>query len=186
MNCLKLWNILNILGKTLKNKNCIREEIKSRVTSRHAYYHSVQNILSLISLSRNTEIKIHRTVILPVVLYGCEVLSLILREKHRLRMFKNRVLQKITGPKRDGETEGWRRLHNGELRDLYISPNMMWVNRSKRMKWVGHVACTREKRNAHGVFVGRPEGKKQLEKPWHRRDDNIKMDIQEVGCGGMD
>ena len=91
-------------------------------------------------LSKNLKIKIYRTIILPVVLYGCETWSLTLREGHRLRVFENRVLRRIFVPKRDGVTGEWRKLHNEELNDLYCSPNTVRVTKSRRMRWVGHVA----------------------------------------------
>ena len=87
----------------------------------------MQNLLSSSLLSKNLEIKIYRTVILPVVLYGCETWSLTLREEHRLRVFENRVLRRIFGPRRDGVTREWRKLHNEELNDLYSSPNIVRV-----------------------------------------------------------
>jgi len=77
---------------------------------------------------------------LPVVLYGCETWSLILREKRRLGLFENRVLRRISGPKRDEVTGEWRKLHNEELNDLYSSPNIVWVIKSSKMKWAGHLA----------------------------------------------
>ena len=86
------------LGTSLTNQNSIQEEIKSRLKSGNACYHSVQNLLSSRLLSRNLKIKIYRTIIVPVVLYGCETWSLTLREEHRLRVFKNRVLRRIFGP----------------------------------------------------------------------------------------
>jgi len=89
------------LGTTLTNQNSIQEEIKSRLKSGNACYHSVQNLLSSSLLSKNLKIKIYGTIILPVVLYGCETWSLTLREKRRLRVFENRVLRRIFGPKRD-------------------------------------------------------------------------------------
>ena len=94
------------------------------------------NIASLLSSSllfKNLKIKIYRTIILHVVLYGCETWSLTLREKHRLRVFENRVLRRIFGTKGDGVTGEWRKLHNGELNDLYSSPNIVWVIKSRRM-----------------------------------------------------
>ena len=92
------------LGTTLTNQNSIQKEIKSRLKSGNACYHLVQNLLSSSLLSQNLKIKIYRTIILPVVLCGCEAWSLTLREEHRLKVFENRVLRRIFGPKRDGVT----------------------------------------------------------------------------------
>jgi len=111
------------LGTTLTNQNSIQEEIKSIMKSGNACYHSVQNLLSSSLLSKNLKIKIHRTIILPVVLYGCETWSLTLQEDRRLRVFANRVLRRIFEPKRDEVTGEWKKLHNDELKDLYCSPN---------------------------------------------------------------
>jgi hypothetical protein len=86
------------------------------------------------------KIKIYKTIILPVVLYGCETLSLTLREEHGLRVFENRVLRRIFGPKRDEVTGGWRKVHNEELHDLYSSPSIVRVIKARRMRWAGHVA----------------------------------------------
>jgi len=122
------------LGTTLTNKNSIAEKIKSRLRLGHACYHSVQNLLSSRLLSKNLKIKIYRSIILPVVLYGCETWSLTLREKRRLRMFENMVLRRIFGPRRDEVTGNWRRLHNEELNDLYSSPNIVRVIKPGRMR----------------------------------------------------
>jgi hypothetical protein len=107
------------LGTTLTDQNCMYEEIKSRLNSGNACYHSVQSLLSSRLLSRNFKVKIYKTIILPVVLYGCETWSVTLREEHRLRVYENRVLRGIFGPKRDEVTGEWRKLHNGELYKLY-------------------------------------------------------------------
>jgi hypothetical protein len=127
------------------------------------------------------KIKIYRTIILPVVLYGCETWCLTLREEHRLRVFENRVLRRIFGPKRDEVTGEWRRLNNKELNYLYSSPNIFWVIKSRRMRWAGHVARMGEGRVAYRILVGRPEGRRSLGRPRRRWEDNIKMDLQEVG-----
>jgi hypothetical protein len=100
------------LGTTLMNQNSIHEEIKSRLKWGNACYYSVQNLLSSRLLSKNTNITVYRTVILPVLLYGCETWSLTLREEQRLRVFENRVLRRIFWPKRDKVTGEWRRLRN--------------------------------------------------------------------------
>jgi len=128
------------LGTTLTNQNSIQEEIKSRLKSGNACYYLVQNLLSSRLLSKNLKIKIYRTIILPVILYGCETWSLTLREERRLRVFENRVLGKVFGPNRDEVTGEWRKLHNEELRDLYSLPNFVRVVKSRRMRWAGHVA----------------------------------------------
>jgi hypothetical protein len=126
--------------------------------------------------------------ILSVVLYGCETWSLTLREEHRLRVFDNKVLMRVFGPKRDEVTREWRKLHNEELNDLYSLPNIVRVVKSRRMRWAGHVARMGEYIGVHRVLVGKPEGKRPLGRPRHRWEDNIKMDLQEVGGGawGLD
>jgi hypothetical protein len=121
------------LGTKLTYQNSIQEVIKSRLKSGNACYLSVRKILSSSLLSKNVKIKIYRTIILPVVLYGCETWSLTLREERRLRVFMNRVLRRIFGPKRDEVTEEWRKLHNEELNDLYCSHNIVRVITSKRI-----------------------------------------------------
>jgi hypothetical protein len=118
---------------------------------------------------------------LPVVLYGCETWLLTLREEHRLRVFENRVLRRIFGPKRDGLAGEWRKLHNEELNDLYSSSNIVQVIKSRRMRWAGHVACMEGGRGVHKVLVGKPEGKR----PRRRWEDNIKMDLREMGRGWL-
>jgi hypothetical protein len=109
-------------------------------------------------LSKNLKINTYRTIILPVVLYGCETWSLTLRKERRLRVFENRVLRRVFGPKRDEVTEEWRKLHNEELNDLYTLSNIVRVVKSRRMRWAGHVARMGEDRGVHKVLVGNPEG----------------------------
>ena len=100
-----------------------------------------------------------------------------------LRVLENSVLRRIFGPKRDGVTEEWRKLHNEELNDLYCSTNIVQVIKLRRMRWAGHVARMEEGRGVHRVLVGKPEGKRPLGRPRHGWEDNIKMDLQEVGRG---
>ena len=95
-----------------------------------------------------------------VCLNGCETWSLTLREEVRLRVFENRVLRRVFGPKRDEVTGEWRKLHNEELNDLYSLSNILRVVKSRRMRWAGHVARMGEDRVVHRVLVGKPEGKR--------------------------
>jgi hypothetical protein len=119
------------------------------------------------------KIRIYKTIILPLRLYGYKIWSLTLREEHRLKMFENRALRRIFGPKRDEVTGGWRKLHNEELREIYSSP-----------RWVRHAARREEKRNAYRILVGKLKGKIP---PGRRRwVDNIKMDLGEMGWCGLD
>jgi len=122
---------------------------------------------------------------LPVVLYGCETWSLTLREERKLRVFENIVLRRIFGPRRDEVMREWRRLHNDELNDLYSSPNNVWVIKSRRMRRAGHVVCMGEERGVYRVLVGKLEGRRPLGRP-RRRWVDIRMDVQEVGCGYME
>ena len=106
-----------------------------------------------------------------------------LREERRLRVFEKRVLRRVFGPKRDEVTGELRKLHNEELSDLYPLPNIVWVVKSRRMRWSGHVACMGERRDVYRVLVRIPEGKRPLVRPRRRWEENIKMDLQEVGGG---
>jgi len=130
-------------------------------------------------LSKNVKIKIYRTIILSVVLCGSETWSLALREERKLRVFENTALKRIFGPSRDEVTGEWRVLHNEELNDLYCSPNIVRVIKSRRMRWAGHVARMGEERGVCRVLVGKPEGRRQLGRPRRRWVDNIRME------GGM-
>jgi hypothetical protein len=129
------------LGTTLTDQNHMHEEIKSRLNLGNACCHSVQSLLSFCLLSRKLKVNIYKTIILPVILYRCETLSLTLREEYRLRVFENRVLRRIFGPTRDEVTGEWRKLHNGELHSLYSSPDIIRQIKSRRMRWAGLVAC---------------------------------------------
>ena len=122
------------LGITLTNQNSSQEEIKSILKSENACYHSVQNLLSSNLLSRNLKIKIYRTIILPVILYVCETLSLTLREECRLIVFENRVLGRMCGPMRNKVTGEWRKLCNEELNVLYYSLIIVRVIKSRRKR----------------------------------------------------
>jgi hypothetical protein len=166
---------------TVTNQNLIQEEIKRKLNSGNACYHSLQNLLSSRLLSKNLKIRIYKMIILPVVLQGCETWSLTLREEHTLRVFENRVLRKIFGPKRDEATGEWRNLYNKELRYLYSSPSIIRIIKSGRMRLPGHVAQMGEKRNAYMSLVEKPQVKRPLGRPRHRWMDTIRIDLGEVG-----
>jgi hypothetical protein len=121
-------------GTTVTNQNMIQEEIKRRLNSVNACYHSAQNLLSSRLLSKNLKIRIFKTIILSMVLYGCETWSLTLKDEHRLRVFENRVLRRVFGPKRNEVMGEWRKLHNEELRDLYSSPSIIRMIKPRRMR----------------------------------------------------
>jgi hypothetical protein len=101
-------------------------------------------------------------------------------------VFENRVLRRIFGPKRNEVTGEWRKLHNEEPRDLYYSPSIIRIIKSRRMRWAGHEARMGEKRNAYRLLVGKPEGKRQLRRPRRRWVDNIRKDLGEMGWGDVD
>ncbi|KAJ4445854.1 hypothetical protein ANN_12539 [Periplaneta americana] len=174
------------LGATITNINDTREEIKHRINMGNACYYSVEKLLSSSLLSKNLKVRIYKTVILPVVLYGCETWTLTLREEHRLRVFGNKVLRKIFGAKRDEVIGEWRKLHNAEMHALYSSPDIIRNIKSRRLRWTGHVARMGESRNGYRVLVGRPEGKRRLGRPRRRWEDNIKIDLREVGYDDRD
>jgi hypothetical protein len=120
------------------------------------------------------------TIVLPVVSFGCGTPSLtfILREEHRLRVFVNRVLKRMFGPMRDEAIEVWRKLHNEELHNFYSSPGLIRMIKLRRMRFAVHVARMGAKRNACRILLGKPEGKRLLGRPRHRREDNIKSDLK--------
>jgi hypothetical protein len=126
------------------------------------------------------------TAILPVVLYGCETWSLIIREEHKLRVFENRVLRRILGPKRAKVMGCWRKLHKEELHDLYFSPRVITIITTRRVGWAGHVARMGEKRNVYRLLVGKSGGKIPLLRPKHGRVDNIKMHLVDIVLGELD
>ena len=136
------------LGTTLTNQISIQEEIKSRSKSGNACYHVVQNLLSSSLLSKNMKIEIYRTRILSIIMYGCETWLLTLWEESWQRVFENRVLRRIFGPKRNEVTGEWRKLHNEKLNDLYSSPHILQAIKSRRMRWAGHVVRMGERRAA--------------------------------------
>jgi hypothetical protein len=120
-----------------------------------------------------------------VVLYGCEIWPLTLREEHILRVFENRVLRRIFRPKRDEVMGKWRKLHNEELRDLYSSPNVIRMIKSRRTRRAWRVARMGEKKNAPRLFVGKPEEKRRQGRIRRRWLDNIKMDLGAICWGGV-
>ncbi|KAJ4431821.1 hypothetical protein ANN_20426 [Periplaneta americana] len=139
------------LGATVTNINDTREEIKHRINMANACYYSVEKLLSSSLPSKNLKVRIYKTVILQVVLYGCQTWTLTLREEHRLTAFENKLLRKIFGAKRDEVTGEWTKLHNAELHALYSSPDIIRNIKSRRLRWAGHVTRMGEFRNAYSV-----------------------------------
>ena len=117
----------------------------------------MQKLSSSSLLSKNVKIRVYRTLILPVVLYGCETWSLTLREERRLKVSENRVLRTILGPKRGEVTGEWRKLHNEELNELYFSSSILRVVKSRRMRWAGHVTRMGEGKSVYRVLMGKSE-----------------------------
>jgi hypothetical protein len=167
----------NYFGTIVTNQIMIQEEIKSRCNLGNTCYHPVQNLLSSRLLSRNIKIRIYKTIILLVVLYGGETWSLVIKEEHKLR-----VLRRIFGPKRDEVTGGWRKLHNEELHNLYSSPSIIRMIKSRRMRLAGNG----NNRNARRILVGKPEGKRPLGRPRRRWMNNTQIDLRDIGWGGME
>jgi hypothetical protein len=135
------------------------------------------SFIDLVTLLLNLKMRIYKTIILPIFLYGCETWSLILR---------NRVLRRIFGPKKDEVTGEWRKLHNEELHDLYSSPSIIRIFKASRMPWAGHAARIGEKRNAYRLLVGKPEGRRPLGRSRRRWMDNVRMNLVEVGRDDVD
>jgi hypothetical protein len=131
------------------------------------------------------KVRIYKTIIFPVVLYGCETWSLTVSEEHKLLVFESRVLR-IFGRKGDRVTGGWRKLHNEELHNLYTSPSIIRIIKSRRMRLAGHAARMVEKRNVYRLLEGKPEGKRPLGRPRRRWMDNIKMELLEIEWCGLD
>jgi len=146
----------------------------------------VQNLLSSSLLSKNTKTEIYRNIILSVVLYECETWSLTLKEERRLRVPENRVLRRMFEPKRNEVTGECRKLHNDELNDLYSSSNIVRVIKSRRMRWAVHVSRMGRVEVYTGFWCGNLRERDHFGKPRRRWEDNIKLDLQEVGCEGMD
>jgi hypothetical protein len=133
-------------------------------------------------LSRNVKVKIYKTIILPVVLYGCETWSVTGMEDHRLMMFENRVLRIIFGPRRDEVTGEWRKMHSEELHNLYSSPDITRQIKADEW-WAGHVARMGEERKLYKVLVRKLEGKRPLGRQRRRWEDGIRKYLREIGLG---
>jgi hypothetical protein len=128
---------------------------------------------------------LYKSIILPVVLYGCETWFLTIKEEHRLGVLENRVLRRIFGLKRDEVTGEWRKLHNEELHILYFT-NIIRQIKSMRMRWAGHVARVGEKRNVYKVLKGNAEGKIPLGRPRRRWEDSMRMNLRETVWGSVE
>jgi hypothetical protein len=159
------------------------QKLQQKLLGDFTIFNSFLNISTVLNFKKHKD-KIYETAIFSVALYGCETWSLTLGEEHRLRVFENRVLRRLFGPKME-EDGSWRKLHNDELHSLYSSPNIVRVINSRRMSWVGHMARLGEGRGVYRVLVGRPEGKRPLGRPRSRWNDNIEMDLTEIGVDAV-
>jgi len=157
------------LGTTLTCQNSIQEEIKSRKECLLSF--CAESFVFQFDIQKCKHYYIQNYNI-AYCLYGCETWSMTLREERRLRVCGNRMLRKISGPKKDKVTREWRKLHNEELNDLYSSPNSVRVIKLRTIRWMAHVACMCEIRGVYGVLVGKPEGMRPLGRPGRRWEDN--------------
>jgi hypothetical protein len=132
-------------------------------------------------LPKNVKIKIYKTIILPIALYGCETWSFMLKEENSLRVFENSVLRRIFWIRRGEVTGSWRKLHNEELHNFYSSPNTVTVIKWRNMSWAGHVACMGAMWNAYKILVEKPERKSPLGRPRRRWMNNIDTDLKKIG-----
>jgi hypothetical protein len=173
------------LGTTLTDQNCVHEEMKSRLNSGSACYHSVQSLLSSRLLSRNVKVKIYKTIFLPFVFCGRETWYLTLREEHRLRVFENRVPRRTFESKRDEVTEEWRKLHNEELHNLYSSPGIIRQIKSRRIRWGACDTHARGEKTVQG-FGGKSRRKDTIRKTKARWENGIRVDFMEFGLGVVD
>jgi hypothetical protein len=171
-------NSSNILGTTVTNQNSIHKEIKGRLKSGNACYHSV------FATQKYEDLDIQNYNVAGCF-DGFETWSLTVEKVHRFRVFKNK-LPRISGPKRDEVTREVRSLHNVEPHYLYSSPNIIQLIKSRRVRWAEHAAHMGDRCGVYTVLVRRLEGKRELGKPRCKWEDNIKMDLEEVGCGRMD
>jgi hypothetical protein len=137
-------------------------------------------------MSKNIKIRIYKTIILPLALYGREIWCLTLREEHRLRVFENKVLRRIFGQKRVEVTGEWRKLHTEELHNLYSSPNIIRTIKSRRMRWAGYLARIGKKRNPYRISVRKRGRKRPLRRPKRKWVNNTKIDLRAIEWDGMD
>jgi hypothetical protein len=171
---------------TVADQNCMQEEIESRLNSRNTCNHSVQSLLPSCLLSGIVKVKMYKTIILPVVLCGCETWCVTLRDEHILRVLENRLLRRIFGPNRAEVMGEWRKVHNGELHNLYSSPDIIRQMKSRTTRWVRHVARVGEEKKVNNVLVGKPKGKRPLGRLRYTWEGGIKLDLREISWEGVE
>ena len=174
-------NEFKYLGTIVTDKNETKTEIQKRLHSGNACFYATNKLLKSRLLSRKTKIRIYKTIILPVVLYGCETWPLTRAQENRFRVFENKVLRKIFGTKKDEVGWEYRKLHNHELEELYKSPSIVRIIKSRRLRWAGHVARMSEERTARTIFAQKPRSKRPLGRPTRRWKDNVLQDLEEIG-----
>jgi hypothetical protein len=174
------------VGTSLTNQKAIQEEIKSTLKSGNCLLVYGAETFVFCFVIKNFKYNVIQKYNFACCFVWVTTWSLTLKQKLRLSMFENRMLRRIFGHKKDEVTGEWRKLYNEELKYLYPSPNIVRVIESSRMRWVVYVARMGERRHVYKVLVGKSEGKRPLGRLRRRWEDNIKVDLQEVGCEGMD
>lgn len=181
--CFKRTSTFKYLGSLLNDQNNYETEINARISGANKAYFSLQEVLKKRSLSRNFKIRIYQSMIMPVVMYGCETLTFRRTDEQKLHVFERKILRKIYGPVRDTQTGEWKIRNNHELTELYAQTDIIKRMKKRRLTWAGHVARMSKGRIPHDVFLGAVAGRRGRGRPRSRWKDNIDRDTEDMGLG---